>query len=66
MRHWKSIRYRASLIRRGEIEPATIELIVFYTLLFVYLATTAGILVWKVGRPLAAKWTVLSRSLAGI
>jgi hypothetical protein len=66
MRHWKSILYRASLIRRGEIEPVTVEVIVLYTLLFACFVTTVGILVWTVGPALAARWTGLSRALSGV
>jgi hypothetical protein len=66
MRQWKSIRYRASLIRRGEIEPVTVELIVFYTLLLACFVTTVGILVWTVGPAVAAKWAIFSRALSGV
>jgi hypothetical protein len=66
MRRWKWIRYRASLIRRGEIEPVTVELIVHYTLLFTVFATTAGILVSHVGGPLVAKWRLFTLAIAGI
>ena len=68
MRHWKSILYRASLIRRGEIEPVTVEVIVLYTLLFACFVTTVGILVWTVGPALAARWPfslVRSRAFEG-
>lgn len=64
MQIWKSIRYRISLLRRGEIEVVTVERLVFYTVQAAFLTLSLSVLYWTVGQPVIATWAELSRALA--
>lgn len=63
MQFWKSIRYRISLFRRGEIEVVTVERLVFFTVQAAFLMLTLSILYWAVGHPVFASWAELSQAL---
>jgi hypothetical protein len=56
VRIWKSIRYRASLFQRGEVEVASVERFVLSALLMIFFAGTCSLLYRAVASPILKVW----------
>jgi hypothetical protein len=56
VRLWKSIRYRASLFQRGEVEVASVERLVLSAILTAFFAVICSLLYWTVASPILTIW----------
>lgn len=58
------MRYRVSLIRRGEIEVATVEQLLFFMLRAAFFTAIVSLLCTNLEVPLVSAWASLTQALS--
>jgi hypothetical protein len=64
MQFWKSVRYRVLLIRRGEIEVATVEQLLFFVLRAALLTAVVSFLYINLDAPFISAWRNVTQVLS--